>query len=661
VNTRTNATRPSTLRYSAGLDGLRAVSVLAVVVFHHYLIGGHEAGWAPGGFLGVEVFFVVSGYLITSLLLSERRETGRVSLRAFYIRRARRLLPALFTLLAGVIAYSLLFLPDAIGTLRSDTVAALTYTSNWWQMIAHRSYFAQAGRPELLKHLWSLAIEEQYYLAWPFLLTFGLRRLGRQRMLVTMLGTAMGSTLLLALISHGSVDDAYYATYNRLSGLLLGSAFAFSFAPYRIRGRPGRGARVALDAAGALGLLILLGAFGVLHHFGVDGFSFPTSHTDNLAVFHGGFLLVDLATLLVIAAVVHPSSDVGRTLGCKPMRWIGLRSYSLYLWHYPIFCITRPGLDVHRLGVGFLSIPFAGWPVFVVRLALSFGAAELSYRYVETPIRKGAIGRYREVVREAVGKRRRRLLRRGAVIGGTVTLVALMIGAGLATAQPQSTSLPGIAASGPDNGAQIDPSALAALRGTPTTVRTTPSTKPRTQTTVRGSKPTTTTTTRPAPPSHVLGIGDSVMQGAKAALMATIPGMAVDAARSRQFSQAIEVVKQYQSLGALPNVIVIHLGTNGRITNDLFDQMMRTIGPANRVYFLTARVPRLWEAEVNATLHEGATRWPNAHVLEWRDYSGCHDDWFVADGFHLRTPGQNAYAAFVLAGIDGKAPTTCKK
>ncbi|MDP9336042.1 MAG: acyltransferase, partial [Actinomycetota bacterium] len=222
MNTRTNAARPSTLRYAPGLDGLRALSVLAVVVFHHYLIGGHEAGWAPGGFLGVEVFFVVSGYLITSLLLTERRETGRVSLRVFYMRRARRLLPALFTLLGGVVAYSLLFLPDAIGTLRSDAVAALTYTSKWWQMIAHRSYFAQAGRPELLKHLWSLAIEEQYYLAWPFLLMWGLRRLGRQRMLVTMLGTAMGSTLLLALVAHGSVDGAYYATYTRLSGLLLG-------------------------------------------------------------------------------------------------------------------------------------------------------------------------------------------------------------------------------------------------------------------------------------------------------------------------------------------------------------------------------------------------------------------------------------------------------
>jgi peptidoglycan/LPS O-acetylase OafA/YrhL len=659
VTTPTNETRPATLRYLPGLDGLRGISVLAVVVFHHYLVGGHEAGWAPGGFLGVEVFFVVSGYLITSLLLTERRETGRVSLRLFYLRRARRLLPALFTLLAVVVAYSLLFLPDAIGTLKSDVVAALTYTSNWWQMFAHRSYIAQAGRPELLKHLWSLAIEEQYYLAWPFLLMFGLRKLGRQRMLATILGTAIASTLLLALLAHGSVDDAYYATYARLSGLLLGSAFAFSFAPYRIRGLPGRGARLALDAAGALGLVVLLASFGVLRPFGINGYSFPTSHTDNLAVFHGGFLLVDLATLLVIAAAVHPASDVGRALGCKPLRWIGLRSYSLYLWHYPIFCVTRPGLDIHRLGIWFLSVRFAGWPVFVIRLALSFGAAELSFRYVETPIRKGAIGRYREVVREAVGKRRQRLVRRGAFIGSSLTLVALMLGTGLATAQPQAPSIPGVTA-GPENGAKPDPAALALLQATTTTAPTTPTTTPRSK--VGGKRPTTTTTRpHPPPPAHVLGIGDSVMQGARVALVATIPGIAVDAIKSRQFREAVDVLQQYKNLLALPTVIVVHLGTNGRITNDLFDQMMRTIGPGHRVFFLTARVPRLWESEVNTTLHQGATRWPNARVLEWRDFSGCHDDWFVGDGFHLRTPGQYAYAAFIRDGLKGKAPTTCKK
>ena len=660
MTTPTTDSRAATLRYLPGLDGLRGISVLAVIVFHHYLVGGHEVGWAPGGFLGVEVFFVVSGYLITSLLLSERRETGRVSLRQFYIRRARRLLPALFTLLAVVVAFALFFLPDAIGALRSDALAALTYTSNWWQIAAHRSYIAEAGRPELLKHLWSLAIEEQYYLAWPFVLLVGLRRLGRRRMLGAIFATVAVSTVLLAVLANGSVNGAYYATYTRLSGLLLGSAFAFFFAPYRIRGHPGPGVRVALDAAGALGLAVLLESFGVLRFFGLDGFSFPTSHTDNLAVFRGGFLLVDIATLLVIAAAVHPASDVGRALGCRPLRWIGLRSYSLYLWHYPIFCITRPGLDIHRIGIWFLSVKYAGWIVFAVRLALSFAAAELSFRYVETPIRKGAIGHYREIVRDAVGKRRQRLVRRGAVIGSSLALVALMLGTGLATAQAQSPNIPGVRAGAPDNGSKIDPSALAALRATTSTTRPAPTTKP--GTTVKGQ--TTTTTTRPkvAPAlGPVLGIGDSVMEGAKASLVATIPGMAVDAIRSRQFSQAIDVVNAYKSLGALPKTLVLHLGTNGRITNDLFDQMMKAIGPGRRVYFLTARVPRLWETEVNNTLHDGVTRWPNAHVLEWRDFSGCHDDWFVPDGFHLRTPGQHAYAAFVKLGLAGKAPKVCKK
>ncbi len=483
-----------------------------------------------------------------------------------------------------------------------------------------------------------------------------------------MLCTALASTLLLALLAHGSVDDAYYATYTRLSGLLLGSVFAFSFAPYRIRGAPGRGVRAALDIAGAFGLFVLLASFGVLHHFGLNGFAFPTSHTDNLAVFHGGFLLVDLATLLVIAAAVHPSSDVGRALGWKPLQWIGLRSYSLYLWHYPIFCITRPGLDIHRIGIWFLSFRFAGWPVFVLRLLLSFGAAELSFRFVETPIRKGAIGRYREVVRDAVGQRRQRLVRRGAVVSGGLTVLALMLGIGLAAAQGTTPGVPGIEGNSAQNGAAPNLGAVKKLQGqgttssTPTTHKgVTPTTK--TKTTVAGRTTTSTSTTTPPGtlPKQVLGIGDSVMEGAQRSLESTIPGFAVDAAKSRQFAQAIIVVDYYIAHGALPTVIVIHLGTNGRITNDQFDQMMTTIGPGHTVYFLTARVPRAWETAVNRTLHEGAARHKDAHVLEWHDYSTCHEDWFVPDAFHLRTAGQHAYAQFVKAGLLGKAPTKCKK
>jgi len=156
-------------------------------------------------------------------------------------------------------------------------------------------------------------------------------------------------------------------------------------------------------------------------------------------------------------------------------------------------------------------------------------------------------------------------------------------------------------------------------------------------------------------------IGDSIMLGAKSSILAAIPGAAVDAVTSRQYGEAINVVQAYKSAGVLPFTVVVHLGPNGRITDGLFDQLMETIGPGHRVYFLTARVPRSWESEDNATLHRGQTRWGIAHVLEWRDYAGCHDDWFVNDGFHLQTVGQHAYANFIKAGLLGKAPTKCVK
>jgi peptidoglycan/LPS O-acetylase OafA/YrhL len=642
--------RGTTLRYLPGLDGLRGISVLAVMVFHHYFIFGAERGWMPGGFLGVEVFFVVSGYLITSLLLAERRETGEISLKHFWVRRARRLLPALYVLLAVVVAYSLLFLPDSIATLKGDVIAALTYTSNWWQIIAHRSYFVTAGRPELLKHLWSLAIEEQFYLCWPPLLILGLRHLGRQRMLIAMYITIALSSILMAVISFHSINFAYYATFTRLSGLLLGGVMAFFYAPYRIRNVPGRGARLALDFAGGGGLLTLLAVFGCLHWIiGFHGFTFPEANTGHFdrSVFLGGFLLVDLATLLVIAAAVHPASDVGRLLSWRPLQWTGLRSYSLYLWHYPIFCVTRPTVDFRDFG------HLHGWPVFVLRFGLTFGAAELSYRFVETPIRKGALRRYRDDLKSAHGERKQRLARRGVFVAGSLSTVAIILGAGLAGAQPQVDKI-----AGPSNGSVADPNAIAALQSPTTTTVADPSTVPGTP--AKGQT-STTTTTRPTHLPKVLAIGDSVMLGSKRALESDIPGIAVDAAVSRQFSQALTVMNAYKSQGLIPPDVVIHLGTNGTISNQNFDQMMQLIGRGHQVYFLTARVPRLWETEVNDTLHAGVQRWKNAHVLEWRDYSGCHDDWFVNDGFHLQPPGQHGYAAFVLSGLEGHPLTKCTK
>ncbi|MDQ1479354.1 MAG: hypothetical protein QOI44_215, partial [Actinomycetota bacterium] len=521
-------------------------------------------------------------------------------------------------------------------TLKSNTLAALTYTSNWWLIISHQSYASEAGRPGLLKHLWSLAIEEQFYLFWPPLLVFGLAKLGRRRMLWTMLGVALASTLLMGILVSGSINAAYYATETRLSGLLLGSMMAFFFAPYQIKGKPGRGVRFVLDLAGLLGIVALLWSFRV--------FTFPSLPTSNTSVFRGGFLLVDIATLFVIAAVVHPRSDIGPLLGCAPLRWIGLRSYGLYLWHYPIFCVTRPGLD----------IALHGWPLLVVRLSATFASAELSYRYVETPIRGGAIARYLGRLRTEHGVVRRRVERRGLVIVTALAAVVITLGASLAGAQGEQPHIPGFnpRAHVGDKGDVADKSTLERLRHSTTTTSTTIK-----QATGATGPTGTSTTTRTVPPppksslaNEVLALGDSVMLGARQSLEQQIPNMYVDAKVSRQFWDSTVVLAEYKKAGLLPPTIVIHMGTNGAFSDAQFDDLMNTVGN-RQVFFVNAREPRTWETEVNDRLAADVPKYKNAHLLDWHKFGGSHSDWFVSDGIHLSGVGAKWYAEFIHAHL----------
>ena len=332
--------------------------------------------WMPGGFLGVEVFFVISGYLITSLLLAEWRADHGISLGRFWGRRARRLLPALFAMLAVVSAAALLFAPDAVPELRRGVLAAVVYVTNWYEIIGKQSYFARFGRPPLLLHLWSLAVEEQFYLIWPPLLLVGLRLThGRRRPLVyATLAGAAASALTGLVLYHPGVDPSrvYYGTDTRASGLLLGCVLAMLWAPSRLVTTIRADARFLLEAIGVLSMAGLLWLMWKANEF--DPF-----------VYRGGFVVVDLLTLGVIAVAVHPAPTFGRRLlGSGPMRWIGQRSYAIYLWHWPVYALTRPGVDV----------PLSGNVLLAVRLAVTLGLADLSYRYIEMPARNGALGRW---------------------------------------------------------------------------------------------------------------------------------------------------------------------------------------------------------------------------------------------------------------------------
>jgi len=395
-----------------GLDGIRAVAVLAVVAYH--------LGWdvLRGGFLGVEVFFVVSGYLITSLLLEERGTTGRTDLGRFWMRRARRLLPALLVMLAGVAVWTLLFADPLAAELRRDLVPALVYVSNWWQIVGvDTPYFAPTD-PPLLRHLWSLAVEEQWYLLWPLLFPLVVRWSGgrRARAAGVLFGLACTLMVTTAVASWGADDDLlnllYLSTVTRSTGLLAGAAAAFVWRPWQ--GRHDRVPTRVLESAGLVSLVVLAVASVVLTVSGP-------------ALYRGGLAVATLASVVLVAAAVHPASGrLARVLGHPALTAIGRRSYGLYLWHWPIIVFCGAQGD---------------WSGTVTALALTVVVTEASYRFVETPVRRGAIGAWWASWRVGpIGEQPRRLVLTGVVAASLLFLAATVV-VGLGRARTVDPSL----------------------------------------------------------------------------------------------------------------------------------------------------------------------------------------------------------------------------
>jgi hypothetical protein len=396
--------------------------------------------------------------------------------------------------------------------------------------------------------------------------------------------------------------------------LLLGSALAFVWAPWRLIGRTGRGAGLLLDAVAVLAGIVLFWMFlnvGELEP----------------GLYRGGFLLVAIVSAILIAATVHPASRlVPWLLGFAVFRWIGVRSYGIYLWHWPIYMVTRPHSDV----------PITGLPLLVIRLTLTFVAAALSYRYVEEPIRHGALERRWAQYRTATGETRRRLAARAGI-------AAVGIGAGLA-----------IVVIGLGNGGSASTPA-----GFPEEASLVLS--PSTSTTVDGAAVPTTSPPATASPSAVTAIGDSVMLGAANQLRGAVDGMfgtttvpnvtTVDAAESRQFSAGVDVIQDYKNRGALGQQVVVQLGTNGQVDPGQFDRMMGLLADRSLVVIVNAKVPRPWEGQVNDALAAGVKKYKNAVLLDWNGYAGQHPEFFYNDGIHLRPEGATAYAQYVAQSL----------
>jgi peptidoglycan/LPS O-acetylase OafA/YrhL len=648
-----------TWSHLTGLDGLRAIAVLAVLAYH----AGFDV--AQGGFLGVEVFFVISGYLITGLLLAEHRRDGRIDPVRFWLRRARRLLPALFFLLAATLAVAEIVAPEEIARLRPDALAALAYVTNWHLIAGDQSYFETVGRPSLFMHLWSLAIEEQFYLLWPLVLA-ALLSVGRRAGLALTVAGAAGSAIWMAILFQPATDPSrlYYGTDTRLTGLLLGAALAFLWVPVApVDG--GSGAAVPrVWTSRRLGRLVdLLGLAGLV---GLAGL-FLRADAFEPFLYQGGLALVGVATAAVIAAAVHPRGRLGPLLDRGPMRWIGTRSYGIYLWHWPIFSLTRPGIDVALDPVADL----------VVRFGLTALAAELSFRFVEAPIRAGAVEAAWRRLRRELSTTDRPLRRWStalqAVAGAALLSVVVVTVAtatppspptGLVTGSIDALIVPGdaspsgsVSVAAPSHATTVEPSrspepvassgpSIVPLptRATTASPRVLPTPSP-----AESSAPSTSAAPSASPP--ILAFGESVMLQSAKALAHDLGPVRVDAAVGRQIGQGITLLEQREETGALAQTVIVQLGNNGPFYDGQFDEVMAALRDVPTVIWINVRVPREWEAHNNRIIASGVARYPNARMVDWNAATEGRPDLFWNDGYHPRPAGARLYADLVAAAL----------
>ena len=611
--------------YLPGLDGVRAIAIIGVLLYHA------EIGWLSGGFLGVDVFFVLSGFLITSLILEEFERSGRVDFPRFYLGRARRLLPALGLMLIVVGLVVAIFYRDAARTFLTDAIASVFYVNNWWYVFADQSYFAFIGRPPLLKHLWSLSVEEQFYLLWPAVVFLLVRRWRRRAVLVTALVLAAASTVVMILLSRASgfpeyadPSRVYFGTDAHAMGLLIGAALACVWRPGRLRTDITAGGRAIITTAGFAALAVVLGFFVFTQEFT------PFLYQG------GGFTILACAVAVLIAAASHPAVRFGSSLGGQPMRYLGQRSYGLYLWHWPVYMVTRPGLDLALDGAALLGL----------RLAITIGIAELSFRFVEMPIRRGALARWRARRTSATAGRRRRS--NAVAVLATVASIAVVAGviAGLASA-PRSDTATGVA---PDVAA-----AIGITDGGPTDVTLdddapqptpsgSPSDLPQAGATTPGTSPEPTPVRDNGPVSL---FGDSVMLGARKSVQQAIPGARVDAAVSRMPGAFVGPLKRAHARHRLAPIVVIHPATNGVLPESMLREMLTMLSDVPRVVVVNAKAPRVWQDPNNEIIDNVVPDFPNAVIADWHAASQGHREYFVSDGIHLTATGGRAFAELI--------------
>lgn len=593
------------------LDGLRGVAVALVLGFHTRLSG------FEGGFLGVDLFFVVSGFIITLRLLEEHRRTGTIDLAAFYTRRLWRLYPAMLLLILVCVPVTALVAGDALRRLVEDAPAAFLYLANWWQLWSSQSYFEAMGREPVLRHLWSLAVEQHYYLLWPAVMVGVLRMAGPAWLGCLALVLALGSTLEMYRLYEEDPRNAnftYLATHTHAMGLFVGSALGCLVARAGVLGVQAsrRASAVMKWAMGTLGLLALMCLALTVHQWN-EGTPW---------LYKGGFLLVSCLGALALGAVAVGAGPVCRALSVAPLRWMGTRSYSIYLWHWPVcvWVFDGPG-DADPSGIGAITI-----------VLISFVLGEASYRLVELRS-QGAV----------------RFVRRS--LGPAFGPVGLWLAAGsaLIAARVLAPEWPAESKAATPEPAEVQASAPPTRATDLLAVDTAPAPA---QAASQPDAPAVPTPGAQADSRPVVVIGDSVALGAAPYLVRSLPGTSVDAMVGRQMSELPRILKETRArLASCPH-FVIHLGTNGYIAESQLRAALRTLEDCERVVLVDVYGARRWIEKNSEIISSVVSDFPNVRLVPWNDMGQRNPHFFVKDGIHLSGPGIDALARGIAQALD---------
>lgn len=573
-------------RYLPGLDGFRAIAVTAIIIFHM------NPNWLPGGFLGVDTFFVISGYLITVLLISEYYITGEIDLINFWLRRIKRLIPAVLFMLTVILTYTAFFKPEIIFDIKKDTIAAFFYVSNWWYIFQDVDYFNQFAIAPL-KHLWSLAVEEQFYLLYPILLLFLVKFKNQNFTFLILFIISLISLEMMFFLSNseGNNSRVYFGTDTRLQTLLLGALLAIIWPPFSLKKNISKIQKYIIDLFGIIGLVILI-------------YFFVTISDKDIWIYKGGFYLISFITLFIIASVVHPSGLFAKSLSNRLFVYIGKRSYSLYLWHFPIIEF------VHSYFVAG-QIPFY---VYFLDIILMVTIAEFSYKFIETPIRKKGIKafalspfRYKKFIRTAI-------------------LILLLIPTFLLfngnfdkyAEKHEEKKETSFTSKSQKNNIQEEKNIKEKEK----------------QIDLNSIQP--------------LLLGDSVMVDIGNVFQNKVPNAVIDGKVGRQLIDANQLIDEKYSHYSYKNQdVILELGTNGDFTESQFNQLIKNLGEAN-IYLVTVRVPKEYEQNVNNLIHKAGEKYKNVHVIDWHKESEDHPEYFAYDGIHLEYDGAKALSNLII-------------